>query len=78
MDFEQDAYEQIKQMSVVRTLDPEARLAGEQLEFMKPAVVAPTKRGFYIGPAAYADRGYVVIVVADATRVMTIRFLPPN
>jgi hypothetical protein len=53
-------------------------MAGEQLELMKPAVMAPTKRGFYAGSAAYADRGYVVIVVADATRVMTIRFLPPN
>jgi hypothetical protein len=78
MNFETDAYDLIKQMSQVKSLDPAARLAGQQLELMKPAMMAPTKRGFYIGPAAYVDRGYVVLVIADAAKVITIRFLSPD
>jgi hypothetical protein len=79
--FETDAYDVIKEMmnasASARTLDRAARLAGEQLELMKPAAVAPTsERGIYIGPVAYVNRGYVALVIADAERVMTIRFAP--
>jgi hypothetical protein len=82
MNFETDAYDQIKEMfsaTTPRTLDRAARLAGEQLEIMKPGMVAPTSGSrFYIGPVAYVNRGYVALVIADAKRVMTIRFAPPE
>jgi hypothetical protein len=81
MNFETDAYDQIKEMMTAsasaRTLDRAARLAGEQLETMKPGMLAPTSGGkFYIGSVAYVDRGDVALVIADAERVMTIRFAP--
>jgi hypothetical protein len=77
MNFETDVYEQIKGMSKLETLDKAARLAGQQLELLKPAAMAPRKtQGLYIGPVAYVERNSIAIVIADAKKVMTIRIIP--
>ena len=56
-----------------RQLDPAVKLAGAQLELLKPAVLSPQSDGrMYIGPAAHVPRGCVVIVLADRKRVATL------
>jgi hypothetical protein len=50
-----------------------AKIAGRQLESIKPAVTAAGRQGVYLGSAAAVDAGAIVIVLADAERVFTMQ-----
>lgn len=79
LDFAKDAYDliqdRIADVPHRRQLDRAARLAGRQLELLKPAVflMGPTP---YIGPAAQVPRGAVLVLLADSKRVCTIYMKP--
>ena len=76
MSFDDDAYDRLQQALAgvphQSRLDPAARLAGRQLEWLKPSVMNITKLGFYAGPAAQVERGIMLIVLADQRRVLTL------
>jgi hypothetical protein len=52
-------------------LEPAARLAGRQLELMKPAIMVPTHEGLWAGAVANVPLGQMVFVFADQDRVAT-------
>jgi hypothetical protein len=54
---------------------PAARLAGEQLEWLIPAVMGPARDGrLYVGPAVMSPPGTVVIVCSGADKLCTVQF----
>jgi len=78
IDYEADANERI--MAALREggcafadkLEPAARLAGAQLETLKPVAAGATGNGrIYAGPVAYARRGSIVVVLATQNKVLT-------
>jgi hypothetical protein len=53
-----------------------ARLAGQQLEWLKPVVFGANAKGFYGGSAVAIERGAIGVVIADSKSVVTIKVLP--
>lgn len=77
MNFSEDAGERLLRLAG-EPRAAAARLAGEQLERLKPAIVAPFQEGLYAGPVAKVDRGGVLIVLADENRVLAFHMVPAD
>jgi hypothetical protein len=58
-------------------LKPALRLASEQLEWLSPAVMGNTDRGFVSSLATYVPRGTWLIVLANPRKVLTIHAWKP-
>jgi hypothetical protein len=82
MNYEDDAADVIRRLLRLygvgfrKRLDPAVRLAGRQLELLKPAIAAVGAEGTFVGSVAAAPRGTILIVLADAVKVFTIQLLP--
>lgn len=76
--YEDDAYVRIKEAcagvapDLLGRLDPAARMAGRQLEYLKPTAMQPTAQGLRGGAVAWVRRGSFISVLATAERVATI------
>jgi hypothetical protein len=84
MDCNADSGDRLIEMMTLRgatsrdQLIDAARKAGEQLEIWKPMAFIPNPRTFlHAGAIVPADRGTVLIVLADAKRTLTMRLLQP-
>jgi hypothetical protein len=77
LDFAEDVYDELKCSATLPHLDPALKLAAAQLEFLKPAVCAPTAAGVWMGPVASVNRGTLLVVVADSKKVVTYHAIPP-
>jgi hypothetical protein len=65
-------------MNARHRLEPAAKLAGSQLELLKPGLMGTGGDGrLYIGPAANVPRGAFVVVLANERKVATIT-VPAN
>src|SRR5512133_3801216 len=64
--------------SFAANLEPAARLAGRQLELLKPYVFGGAGRNgrIYGGPAVMAPRGTMIVIMATERRVSTTHILP--
>jgi hypothetical protein len=55
-----------------KRLEPAAKLAGRALELLRPHVAAMTKKGFFASPCAHVPLGCILILLANAKKVVTI------
>lgn len=75
-DFDDDAGDRLLRLlpsdDARERLAGAARIAGQQLELITPAVVAVGARGFHAGAVADVSAGAAIVPLADAARVTTV------
>jgi len=79
MEFDVDAEETIlsrlAEYPAGKQLRQAAKMAGRQLELLKPAVMGQSAiepNRMYIGPAAQVPNGFTLVVLANAKKVVTV------
>ena len=64
---------QLRDVPFRKQLEPAVRLAGRQLEHLKPAAMAMTANGAVTGPVAEVTRGTILVCLANRKKVVTIQ-----
>src|SRR4029077_6507755 len=62
------------QQRMARALDT----AAEQLEFLTPALMVPSRAGLHTGVATHTQRGAVVFVLAEGQKCLTTHLMTPG
>lgn len=80
MDMSLDAADRLQAMltahsSAAKQLFPAAKLAGQQLEWMTPAVMGMGPQNLYAGPAVTLPIGGTIFLIADRKRVVTMQII---
>lgn len=80
LSYDDDAHDRLMGLMTERDiafrgkLERSSKMAGQQLEFLKPAYLAP---GGYMGSVAQVSRGTILVVLADPRRVFTVYIQRP-